>query len=85
MDAESRVCKRCGNDFELNAFRKGRHTCRACELQKLRDRDGGREGWFRRVLKSSRDNAKHKGVLNELTIDDLRDVFEQQNGKCAVT
>ena len=85
MDAESRVCKRCGIELELNAFRTGRYTCRACELQKIRDRDTGSEGWFRRVLKSSKDNAKHKSVLNDLTIGDIRDVFEQQKGKCAVT
>ncbi len=85
MDAQRKLCKRCGIGLELSAFRKNRAVCRSCELQTTRDRDSGREGWFRRVLKSSKDNAKYKGVLNDLTIDDIRDVFERQKGKCAVT
>lgn len=85
MDTESRVCKRCSNDLELKAFRAGRYTCRTCEVQRIRDRDAGQEGWFRRILKSSKDNAKNRGIHHELTLDDIRDVYEEQSGKCAVT
>lgn len=85
MDAKSRVCKRCSNDLELTAFRTGRYTCRNCEIQQIRERGAGKEGWFRRILKSSKDNSKVKGVLNDLSIEDIRDVYEGQRGKCAVT
>lgn len=85
MDATSRVCKRCRVARELVEFRENRNVCKVCERRRTKTLSTGPEGFFRYVLRSSKSNAKVRGLDHHLTIDDLRLLYSNQDGRCAVT
>ena len=85
MDAESRVCKRCRIEKSVEEYRDNRHLCKACERKRSKVLWSTPEGFFRYVLRSSQTNANSRGLSHDLKVDDIRELYTEQEGRCAVT
>ena len=85
MDSQSRVCKRCRVDKSIDEFRETRLTCKTCEHKRNKSHWSEPEGFFKYLLKSSQTNAKTRKLVHEITVQDLRDLYIEQGGRCGIT
>lgn len=77
-------CIKCNTIKDNNEFGRRQRTCRyflnLSRRVKRREQD-----WFSYIYDLARHRSKRKGLLFEISIDDIRDVWEKQDGRCAVT
>jgi hypothetical protein len=87
---EVRTCARCKRDKEESDFPKpGATSCRACKTkaQQIR-RSASPENYLKGVLASNRTSHKRRTLMDmdySITIEDLVDLWEKQEGQCALS
>jgi len=90
MSVDCWICTACGDEKPVAAFYKGfsqsRPVCKACILRANKQRVQScpleylRTNWIR--LKHIR---KRQGYCVDLVVEDLREIFEKQQGLCALS
>lgn len=88
-----KVCTKCGEEQPLKAFamRKGYNTpfkvCNRCRVDMaLKNVSGDPKKYLSRLLVIKRSRAKTgKGHRCDLTLDDLLNMYEAQEGRCSVS
>lgn len=88
-----RICCSCKKEFPLDEFPKAsnksghRYRCVICSRQRKKEnKTNNIRNYFYDVLKTSKQMAKKRKIIDyELDIDFLVDLFEKQNGKCAIS
>lgn len=89
---DSKICSRCQKELPLTSFEqiKGRSLrsfCRPCKLASDRQqRSTGYRSYLSNLLSKSRDtNRKRRFTGYEVTLDQLVELWETQDGRCAIS
>ena len=90
VEAEEHTCTVCGQVLPIGDFERLkdgwlRSTCRKCVMiQRNTAVSGSYELYLRRLLTKSKSSRKNTHEF-KLTIDDLMDLWQLQEGRCAVS
>lgn len=94
-EAETRECKVCKKKLPLDRFylepRMGgksapRAKCKTCTQQRLRDASSlTYQAFLTKVYSGAKHVRKKTGFTWEITVQDVVDLWEEQNGRCAVS
>ena len=95
LEAEVRKCRVCKKGLPLDRFytdtgtggrRRLRTKCKTCTQNQIRDASSLTYQTFLAKVYSSSKHARRKGgFVWEITLQDIVDLWEEQNGRCAVT
>lgn len=87
------TCRKCGITYsdksELFLYYE-KTICRECRKKQYRDYSrkrlmSSKESYFKSVLNSTKNRCIKNGREFEITVEQMVDLFEKQNGKCALT
>lgn len=94
------LCHKCGQYLPIEEFQHNKHydyrdhheaRCRKCktkqmqEVRKSYDDETRLEKTLRMRFYAARDRANKRGLKFELTTEFLKELWEKQDGKCAIT
>jgi len=101
MNIETKLCPRCSQEKSLTEFYYNQHKnryatkCKSCtshNTKKWQEKlfystnpKDMLEATFYKISQSSRSNAKTKRIEYSLSIQNLRDIYKNQEGKCFYT
>lgn len=88
MQANHRVCGICGTEKPIDQFAGKRgNQCLSCVTHMRRERNGASpSSWAAYLVGQAKSNAKRRGGMEcELTAEQVLDLWEQQEGLCAVS
>jgi len=81
----------CKRQLDVSEFREGRNNCMACRNAQLEERiSGSYEAYLRNLYTHSKSNIKcgrraKSGLDWEITPEDLINLWEKQQGRCAIS
>ncbi len=89
---DTKNCSRCQKDLPLTSFEQhksgtARNMCRPCKLATDRQqRSTGYRPYLANLLSKSRDSSRRRRFTEyEITVDQLADLWELQDGRCAIS
>lgn len=86
MAANSKQCTTCGVTKDLTAFSGNRNQCNACRSIENRQRAETFDGFFQnRHTKLLSRCKKFNYTSTPITLDELKQLYRDQKGMCAVT
>ena len=100
MSIDTKLCKGCNQRLPLSKFEVGkntkgtytRQTCRSCVgIQRRKRFSSNPRGYFQQALQYSKSSYKknNKNITDlpayVLTVEDCLQLWDQQNGKCALS
>lgn len=100
MSTDTRLCKGCNQELPIDSFETGknqkgfyrRSTCKSCVLIKRRQHfSANPRGYFQQAIQYSKSSYKKKQQKHGqtkpyiLSVEDCLDLWERQNGKCALS
>jgi len=86
----SKKCDACGETKDRSSFSNGRKTCVSCKQKQFEKRASGSYEKFCRALHSGakyshKKRAALSGKAFTLTAEEVIELWEQQNGRCALS
>lgn len=90
----SKICPSCNKDRPFSFFSKDKSSsdgsqtyCRDCQHGKMKVyySEGGLERYVKRVMRDTHHNAQKRKISVEITEKDVLELYQEQEGKCALT
>ena len=86
MASDSKQCVACGVVKNVDKFSGKRNVCNKCRAQENKERAETFDGFFQnRHSKLLSRNKKYGYSSTPITIDELKQLYRDQNGMCAIT
>ena len=91
-DSQLITCSKCSKDLPAKEFNRNRQAgnglqsqCRSCHRQMMNEKRVDLDRFLERTLKKTEKRARVEKVECQLTLDQLKSIYQEQDGKCAKT
>jgi hypothetical protein len=91
-DSQLITCSKCSKDLPAKEFNRNRQAgnglqsqCRSCHRQMMNERRVDLDSFLERTLKKTEKRARVEKVECQLTLDQLKSIYQEQDGRCAKT
>jgi hypothetical protein len=90
----TKLCPKCEQTLDISKFNKDKSNstglqtyCKECGTQNTKKWASSYDGYFKRLFLDIKHNAKKraKSLDVNITVDDLKELYEAQNGLCALS
>ena len=91
-DEGTKYCSKCKLTLDISKFNKdksnstGLHTyCKDCSMENTKKWASTEDGYFKKIFVDLQQNAKKRNIKVNITADNLKELYEKQNGICALS
>lgn len=90
----TKCCSGCKETLDVSKFNKDKSSndglqssCKKCQLKRLYKKSSTFDGFMYKLFQDIKGNTKKKAkdIDIQITIQDIKDIYTTQNGKCAMT
>lgn len=87
-----KICSKCKIDKEVDEFNKDKSQidglqiyCKTCRRSSSKEWASTIDGFIKKILSDLKIYCKKKNIYNDLTNENIRELYNKQNGLCALT
>jgi hypothetical protein len=87
-----KLCNKCGLKKDVREFNSDcknydglRSTCKNCSIECVYEYGSTFDGFIKMLYNDLKQNAKNRNIKVEITIDDIKRLYEKQTGLCALS
>jgi hypothetical protein len=90
----SKECPKCKIIQDYSEYSKDKSSydgcqtyCKTCQRKNMKEyyKDGGIDRFFQKLMRDLKHNSKKRKININITLEDIKDLYKKQNGKCALT
>lgn len=88
----TKLCNKCGLEQDVSEFSSDcknsdglRSTCKSCSIECVYEYGSTFDGFIKLLYKDLKRNAKNRNIKVEITIDDIKQLYNEQTGLCALS
>lgn len=88
----TKLCNRCKLEQDIKEFSSDsknsdglRSTCKNCSIEHTYEYGSTFDGFIKMLYSDLKNNAKKRNIKVEITIDDIKQLYDKQTGLCALS